>query len=167
MSHQNADRLADGSRLTLAIGSDHLGIELKQELSERVGELGYAVTDFGCAAGVEVDYPDIAITVARAVAAHEFDRAILVCGTGVGMAIAANKVAGVRAASVTDVYSAERASMSNNAQVLCLGALVVGRGLAFALVDRWLAAEFAGGQSARKVAKINALDVASTDLTEA
>ena len=101
--------------------------------------------------------------VAREVAASHFDRAILVCGTGIGMAITANKVPGVRAASVADPYSAERARKSNNAQVLCLGARVVAPEVADLLVDHWLASEFQGGDSARKVSKIDALDAARTD----
>jgi len=142
----------------LAIGSDNLGVELRRAIADHLATLGYEVRDFGCSPDEEVDYPDVAVDVARAVAAAEFDRAILVCGTGVGMAIAANKIRGVRAASVADVYSAARARESNDAQILCLGARVVGTGLAIELVDRWLGAEFAGGRSARKVAKLEALD---------
>jgi len=100
----------------------------------------------------------VAVPVARAVAAGEVDRAVLVCGTGLGMAIVANKVRGVRAAPVTDPYSAERAIKSNNARVLCLGSLVVGTEVAKLLVDHWLDGEFAGGNSGRKVAKIEELD---------
>jgi ribose 5-phosphate isomerase B len=96
--------------------------------------------------------------VARAVAAGDVDRAVLVCGTGLGMAIVANKVRGVRAAPVTDPYSAERAIKSNDAKILCLGALVVGSEVAKLLVDHWVAGEFAGGRSLPKVEKIQALD---------
>jgi ribose 5-phosphate isomerase B len=142
----------------LAVGSDHLGAELRQDIAEHLVERGYEVKDFGSAPGDEVDYPDIAAPVARAVAAEEYPRAILVCGTGIGMAITANKVPGVRAASVGDVYSAVKARSSNNAQILCLGAQVTGRGLALELVDAWLDSEFRGGRSAPKVAKIDALD---------
>jgi ribose 5-phosphate isomerase B len=105
-----------------------------------------------------VDYPDVALTVARAVARGDHGRAILVCGTGIGMAIAANKVPGVRAAQAHDPYSAERARKSNDAQVLTLGARVVGPELAASLVRTWLQAEFAGGGSQRKVAKITAAE---------
>ena len=145
----------------VALGSDEAGFELKERLKAYLVGLGIEVLDFGCHDATPVDYPDVAETVARAVAAGRTDRAILVCGTGIGMAIAANKVPGVRAASVSDPYSAERARKSNNAQVLCLGARVVGVELAMVLVDHWLASEFAGGGSSRKVAKINALDRAS------
>lgn len=140
------------------MGSDHLGLDLRNEIKRHLGELGYEVTDFGCAADEEVDYPDIGAAVARAVAGGDFERAVLVCGTGIGMAIAANKISGVRAASVGDTYSAGKAMTSNNAQVLCLGAQVVGPGLAVELVDRWIGSEFAGGRSAPKVAKLEALD---------
>ena len=119
---------------------------------------GHEVVDFGVQAGEDVDYPDVGEPVARAVAAGEVERAVLVCGTGLGMAIVANKVHGVRAAPVTDPYSAERAIKSNNAKVLCLGSLVVGKNVAPLLVDHWLEGEFAGGGSGRKVAKIEDLD---------
>lgn len=144
--------------MKIAIGADHLGYPLKETVKTHLLDLGHDVVDHGVFDTTPADYPDVAVEVARAVAAGAFERAILICGTGIGMAITANKVAGVRAASVTDPYSAERARKSNDAQVLCLGALVVGPSLAAVLVDHWLAAEFQGGGSARKVAKINALD---------
>ena len=144
--------------MRVAIGSDHLGLPLKNHVRTHLEARGVEVNDFGVDDATPVDYPDVAATVARAVAVGEFDRAILVCGTGIGMAIAANKVPGVRAASVTDPYSAERARKSNDAQVLCLGSLVVGTAVAEILVDHWLDSEFQGGGSARKVAKISALD---------
>ena len=105
-----------------------------------------------------IDHPDVAIAVARDVAAGLFERAILACGTGIGVAITANKVPGVRAASVSDPYSAERARKSNNAQVVCLARWWSARAWRPLLVDHWLAAEFLGGPSARKVAKIDTLD---------
>ena len=158
MTEPNDEKSKQAHRTALAIGSDRLGISLKIAIIEHLDDLGYIVKDFGCAPGEDTDYPDIAALVARAVSSGEYERAILICGTGLGMSIAANKIHGVRAAAVSDVYSAERARMSNDAQILCLGALVVGNGLATALVDRWLQSEFSGGQSARKVAKLNALD---------
>jgi ribose 5-phosphate isomerase B len=144
--------------MEIAIGSDDLGFPLKAAIVAHLRGLGHEVVDFGCHEPEPIDYPDVAIEVARAVAAGRFERAILVCGTGIGMAITANKVPGVRAASVADPYSAERARKSNNAQVLCLGSRVVGVQVALLLVDHWLASEFGGGGSARKVAKIDALD---------
>jgi ribose 5-phosphate isomerase B len=142
----------------IAIGADHYGYRLKETVKRHLVELGHEVVDYGCDDETPVDYPDVAAAVAGDVGAGRFDRAILVCGTGLGMAIAANKVPGVRAAAVTDPYSAERARKSNDAQILCLGGTVVGDNLAKVLVDHWLAAEFAGGQSARKIAKIDRLE---------
>ncbi len=113
---------------------------------------------YGPAAEQEIDYPDVAVEVAREVAAGTYDRALLLCGTGIGMAIAANKVPGVRAAQAADTYSAERARKSNDAQVLAIGARTLGPELARTIVDAWLASEFEGGSSAPKVAKLTALD---------
>jgi ribose 5-phosphate isomerase B len=142
----------------IAIGADHHGFQLKELLKEHMAALGHEVRDHGCHSVDEVDYPDIAVTVAEEVAAGDAERAVLVCGTGIGMAITACKVPGVRAAAVADAYSAERAQKSNNAQVLCLGAKIVGPENATLLLDHWLQSEFQGGASARKVARIDALD---------
>jgi ribose 5-phosphate isomerase B len=144
--------------MRIAVGADHHGFRLKELLKEHMSALGHDVRDHGCHSHDEVDYPDIAIAVAEEVAAGEADRAVLVCGTGIGMAITACKVPGIRAAAVADPYSAERAQKSNNAQVLCLGAKIVGPENATLLLHHWLESEFQGGASARKVAKIDALD---------
>lgn len=138
----------------IAIGCDEGGFELKQAILATLAEQGIAVKDFGCYSTDPVDYPDVGYDVARAVARGEHDRGILICGTGIGMAIVANKVPGVRAAQVHDVYSAERARKSNDAQIMTMGAKVVGVELARALVHSWLEAEFTGGNSERKVEKI-------------
>jgi ribose 5-phosphate isomerase B len=145
--------------MRLVIGSDHFGYGLKAELRAHLEQRGHELLDLGCT-GVEdeVDYPDVAEALARRIAAGEFARGILVCGTGIGMAIAANKVPGVRAACCHDPYSAERARKSNDAQVLCLGAEIVGAALARVLLDHWLESEFGGGRSTRKVHKLAALD---------
>jgi ribose 5-phosphate isomerase B len=142
----------------VAIGSDEAGYRLKGLLIGVLEEEGLAVVDFGCHSEDPVDYPDVAFEVAEAVARGEHERGILICGTGIGMAIAANKVRGVRAAQAHDPYSAERARMSNDAQILALGARVIGPELAKSIVRTWLHAEFAGGNSARKVDKIVAAD---------
>jgi ribose 5-phosphate isomerase B len=142
----------------IAIGSDEAGFHLKEELKRYIETEGYEVIDYGCHSTDPVDYPDVAVEVASAVAAGRHERAVLICGTGIGMAIAANKVPGVYAANAHDPYSAARARMSNNAQVLTLGARVVGTELAKTLVDVWLKAEFAGGGSLRKVQKIQAAE---------
>jgi ribose 5-phosphate isomerase B len=143
---------------SIALGADDAGLALKDRLAAMLRDAHLEVADYGCAAGEEADYPDVALAVAEAVARGEHCRAILVCGTGIGMAIAANKVPGVRAAQAHDVYSAERARKSNNAQILTLGARVIGPESAKTVVHAWLASEFAGGASTRKVAKLEALD---------
>jgi ribose 5-phosphate isomerase B len=143
--------------MRVMIGADHLGYALKDRVGVHLRELGHEVID-ATPSDEDVDYPDVAESVARQVADGTAEAAVLVCGTGIGMAIAANKVAGVRAANVADPYSAERARASNNAQVLCLGAKVVGAELATILVDHWLGVVFQGGRSAVKVQKIEAID---------
>ena len=143
---------------TVAIGADEAGVALKQRLIDELQKTGVEVADYGCREDETVDYPDVALAVAQAIAAGEHSRGILICGTGIGMAIAANKVPGVYAAQVHDPYSAERARKSNNAQVMTLGARVVGPELAVSLVRIWLESEFQGGASARKVAKIAAAE---------
>jgi ribose 5-phosphate isomerase B len=147
----------------IVIGSDDAGIDLRLAIAEHVRAIGYEVEDIGvdspeAAAAAEVDYPDVAERLARGIAAGRWERGILVCGTGIGMAIAANKIPGVRAAQAHDVYSAERARKSNDAQVVTLGARVVGVELAKSVVTAFLASEFAGGGSVRKVEKLKALD---------
>jgi ribose 5-phosphate isomerase B len=144
--------------MRIAVGSDGNGREMKEAVKRHLLAQGHDVVDFGVDESRDDDYPDVAEPVARAVAAGNVERAVLVCGTGLGMAIVANKVRGVRAAPVTDPYSAERAIRSNDARVLCLGARVVGIEVAPMLVDHWMSGEFAGGGSARKVAKIADLD---------
>ncbi len=148
--------------MKVMVGADHLGNALKRHVSEHLRGLGHEVVD-ASPRDDEVDYPDVAESVARQVARGEAECAVLVCGTGIGMAIAANKVPGIRAANVADPYSAERAKASNDAQVLCLGAKVVGADVATILVDHWLASEFQGGGSARKVQKLAQLDARRAD----
>jgi ribose 5-phosphate isomerase B len=138
----------------IGIGADYAGADLKTALQERLVSLGYDVEDYGAGP----DYPDVAIAVAEAVARGNHDRAILVCGTGIGMAIAANKIPGVRAAQLTDSYSAERARKSNNAQIASFGSRVITVDVALDLLSHWLSSEFEGGRSAPKVAKLDALD---------
>ncbi len=142
------------SSKTIAVGSDDAGYRLKEGLKKYLEAEGHTVRDYGADSDDPIDYPDVALVVARAVARGEHDRAILVCGTGIGMAITANKVPGVYATVAHDPYSAAKARTSNNTQVLALGARVVAQELAETLVGIWLRAEFAGGASARKVGKI-------------
>lgn len=137
----------------VAVGSDDAGAALRRAIVDHLGATGVNVVDVGYD-DERLAYPQIALQVAERVRTGEFARAILVCGTGIGMAIAANKVPGVYAAQAHDTYSAERARKSNNAQIMTLGARVVGEQLALAIVDAWMASEFEGGRSAPKVALI-------------
>jgi ribose 5-phosphate isomerase B len=143
----------------IAIGSDEAGYPLRERVERHLRALGYQVDDYGSTSSDDkMDYPDVAVAVAQRVARGDYGRAILVCGTGIGMAIAANKVPGVRAAQAADTYSAERARKSNNAQVLALGSRTLGQESALSIVDHWLASEYEGGRSAPKVAKLEDLD---------
>ncbi len=140
----------------IALGADEAGAPLKEHLAKYLQDNGYEIKDYGN--GTEQDYPEVAAHVAEAVSEGEHDRAILVCGTGLGMAITANKVPGVRAATAHDAYSAERARKSNDAQVLTMGARVIAPQAAEKVLDHWLASEFQGGGSTEKVRKMNEVD---------
>jgi len=142
----------------IVIGSDHLGLPLKQKICEYLYSLGYEVEDMGVKEEDPVDYPDIGTALAEMVAARHYSRGILICGTGAGMAIVANKVPGVRAVCVQDPYTAERARASNNAQIITFGSQITGIEVAKKLLDIWLKSEFQGGRSAPKVKKIDDLD---------
>jgi ribose 5-phosphate isomerase B len=144
--------------MRIAIGCDEAAVGLTNVLRQQLKEKNIEVKDFGVHGEDKVDYPDIAVKVAESVAAGEVDRAILVCGTGIGMCITANKVPGVRAALCHDTYSAERARKSNDAQVITMGARVIGPELAKSIINAWLESEFAGGGSIVKVEKVNAVD---------
>ena len=146
--------------MKLAIGCDEAACELKETLKAHLLAANHEVRDFGTHDHQPVLYPDIGFAVAEAVAAGEVERAVLLCGTGIGMAISANKVPGVRAAQTHDTYSAERASRSNDAQVITLGARVVGPELAKAIVDAYLRSSFDGGRSLPKVERIAAYEKA-------
>ncbi|WP_438445258.1 RpiB/LacA/LacB family sugar-phosphate isomerase [Gorillibacterium sp. sgz5001074] len=140
--------------MRIGLGSDHLGYGLKEELRVYLTERGYEVVDFGCTGTDPVDYPDIAFRVADGILEGQYPRAVLVCGTGNGMTIAANKVCGIRAALCHDPVSAERAGKSNDAHILTMGALIIEPERAKQVLDVWLASEFQGGPSARKIGKI-------------
>jgi ribose 5-phosphate isomerase B len=153
----------------LAIGADDAGFELKRIIEDYLDTLGVPYEDVGVGdpeAGSRpdpVDYPDVASAVAFGIRDGRYDQGILICGTGIGMAITANKVPGVRAAQAHDVYSAERARKSNDAHVLTMGARVIGPELAKSVVKAWLDSEFAGGASTRKVAKIEQVEIRARD----
>jgi ribose 5-phosphate isomerase B len=145
--------------MKLIVGSDHFGFPIKTAAIEHLNQLGYQVEDVGCSGEDDItDYPDIAVALANRIASGEFERGILVCGTGIGMAMVANKVPGVRAACCHDPYSAERARKSNDAQIITFGGQIIGPSLACSLLDHWLVSEFGGGRSLPKVAKIKELD---------
>lgn len=140
--------------MKLAIGCDEAAYNLKVEIMKHLDAKNIEYKDFGAEAGAVVLYPDVAIAVAEAVAKGDYERGILVCGTGIGMSITANKVPGIRAAVCHDPFSTERSRKSNNAQILCMGERVIGVELAKYLVDVWLESEFSGGGSIPKVDRI-------------
>ena len=142
----------------LAIGSDHGGFALKQEIMAHLKEKGIEYKDFGTYTEESCDYPDYGEAVARAVADGECERGIAVCGTGIGISIAMNKVKGIRAALCGDCYSAEMTRRHNDANILALGGRVVGTGLALKIVDTFLETPFEGGRHARRVAKIHEIE---------
>ena len=142
----------------IVVGADHLGLPLKDIIRDHLLSMGYKVVDMGVNESTPVDYPDVGAALAEEVAAGKYDRGVLVCGTGAGMAIVANKVPGVRAVCVADPYTAERARASNNAQVITMGSQTTGPDVAKKLIDIWLQSEFQGGRSLPKVNKINQLD---------
>lgn len=144
---------------SIIIGCDFSGKPLLDTISAHLNAKGIEVIDIGSYPGDLRDYPDIAEELALRVAKGEFERGILICGTGIGMAIAANKIPGVRAACCHDPYSAERSRKSNNAQIITMGALVIGNELAISLIDIWLNSEFQGGRSEIKVKKLEELDM--------
>jgi ribose 5-phosphate isomerase B len=145
--------------MRVAIGSDHAGFPLKLEIVKYFNEIGQGYHDFGTYDTAACDHPDFARAVAEAVARGEYERGILVCGTGIGMSIAANKVPGVYAALCHDVYSARRSRWHNDANVLCLGGRVIGVGLALEIVEAWLETPFSEGERhLRRNAKIVALE---------
>lgn len=140
--------------MKIAIGSDHAGFKLKETVKEFLKTSGIEVIDFGTHSEESADYPDFAFPVAEAVAKKEFDFGILICGTGIGMSITANKVAGIRAALCNDLFTANCSKEHNDANVLCMGGRIVGEGLAKAIVQTWLERKFQGGRHKRRVKKI-------------
>ena len=144
----------------VALGADHGGFPLKEQLKVLLAELGYDVLDLGTSSTEAVDYPDFAVAVARAVAGGCAWRGIMIDGAGIGSSMAANKVAGVRAALCYDLTTAQNAREHNDANVLTLGGTLIGTRLAVDIVRTFLATDFGGGRHARRVDKINSLDTA-------
>ena len=145
--------------MRIAIGADHGGFERKKEIVALLQKLGHKVVDMGCYSEDSVDYPDYAKKVAKAVSLSRADRGILVCGTGIGMSIAANKVAGVRAAAPWNVKTATLAAEHNQANVLCLSGRFLKPAVVAKMVQAWLATGFGGGRHQRRVNKISQLEV--------
>ena len=142
----------------IAIASDHGGFELKQEMMAHLRERGLEYEDFGTFSPESCDYPDFGEPAARAVAEGRCDRGILICGTGIGIGIAAGKVKGIRVCTCSDVYSAELSKRHNNSNVLAMGALVVGTERAKMIARHWLTAEFEGGRHQRRIDMITRIE---------
>lgn len=142
----------------IAIGNDHAAVALKRAVCEYLDSKGVEYKDFGCFEGEKCDYPDKAFEVCSAVLSGEAEKAILICGTGVGMSMAANKIKGIRAACCSDIFSAKFTRLHNDANVLCFGERVVGAGLATELVDVFINTGFEGGRHQTRVDKISALE---------
>ncbi len=144
--------------MKIAIGSDHRGFEAKQLIMAIVTQMGHECTDFGTNNTNPVDYPDIAYKAATAVSKKEVDKAILICATGIGMSIAANKIKGIRAALCHDELSAQISRDHNDANVLCLSGDQIGEVLLRKIVEAWLHTEFSGGRHQRRVHKVTAIE---------
>lgn len=144
--------------MKIAISSDHGGNNLRKEIMSLLDELQISYEDFGPKSDDSVDYPDYARPVADGVASGKFDRGILICGTGIGMSIAANKVKGIRCALVHDVFSAKATRCHNDSNVLAMGERVIGPGLAREIVKAWLNTDFEGGRHTRRIDKISELE---------
>lgn len=142
----------------IAIGADHGGFELKNKIVKWLEENGYDVKDFGIHENKSVDYPDIAEVVCKSITSGECDKGILVCGTGIGISIAANKIKGIRAAVCGDIYSAAMTKRHNNANVITLGGRVVGEDVGIEIVKAWLTNEFEGGRHQNRIDKITKLE---------
>jgi len=144
--------------MKIALGADHAGYQLKDQIKQHLEQQGISVWDEGTSSPESVDYPDYARAVAHDVSERRADLGILVCGSGIGMAITANKVDGIRAANVSTEYEAQMSREHNNANVLALGARIISADEAFHIVDKWLATTFAGGRHERRVEKIMAIE---------
>lgn len=141
--------------MKVVIASDHGGIKIREEIKQLLDEMNIEYEDMGCECETSVDYPDYALPLAERVAKGEFDRGILICGTGIGMSIAANKVKGIRCALVHDVFSAKATREHNDSNILAMGERVIGPGLAREIAKTWLTTEYQGGRHARRVDKIS------------
>jgi ribose 5-phosphate isomerase B len=144
--------------MKVIISGDHAGMTIRNEVKSLLEEMGIEYEDVGCSCETSVDYPDYALPAAERVASGEFDRGILVCGTGIGMSIAANKVKGIRCALLSDVYSAKLTRMHNDANMIAMGERVLGPGLAREIAKAWLETDFEGDRHQRRLDKIKAYE---------
>lgn len=144
--------------MLIAIGSDHGGFKLKAEIIKLLEEIGVSYKDFGTYTEDSVDYPDFALKVAESITSGQCQKGILICGTGIGISIAANKVPGIRAALCHDTFSAKATREHNDSNILAMGERVIGVGLALEIVKTWLGAEFAGGRHSVRVDKIKEIE---------
>jgi ribose 5-phosphate isomerase B len=149
--------MAEESSMKIMIGCDHGGYDLKQVVLKHLQQLDHQVEDIGASSGEAVDYPVYAVQVAHAVAEARVDRGILICGSGIGMCITANRIPGVRAAVVSEPYAAKLSRRHNDSNILCLGGRLLGDQLALEIVDVWLREEFEGGRHERRVALVDRL----------
>lgn len=146
------------TNMKVAVASDHGGMNIRREIIDLLNEMNIEHDDLGCECETSVDYPDYALPVAKKVASGEYDRGILICGTGIGMSIAANKVKGIRCALVHDMFSAKATREHNNSNILAMGERVIGPGLAREIARVWLQTEFEGGRHENRVNKIHAAE---------
>ena len=144
--------------MKIAVGSDHAAYELKEAIKEKLTKEGHEVIDVGCDSTESVDYPKYGHAVGRTVASGEAERGIAVCGSGIGISIACNKVPGIRAALCTSVEMAEMCRRHNNANVVCMGARMISQELAFDIIDKWMTTDFEGGKHLRRINEIEDLD---------
>lgn len=144
--------------MNIVVGSDHAGFDLKEALKQHLEQAGYQVIDVGCHSLDSVDYPDFGHAAAMKVASNEVDRGVLVCGSGIGISIAANKVRGIRAANCTSVEMAQLSRQHNNANIVAVGSRIVPQQLAFDIIDAFLVTDFEGGRHERRV---NAIELES------
>lgn len=144
--------------MKIAMGCDHGGLDHKNAIKEHLTQMGFEVQDFGIYEQVSVDYPDIAVKVCDSIVNGENERGILVCGTGIGMSIAANKVKGIRAAACSEHFSAKYTRLHNNSNILCLGGRVIGVGTAVELAEIFVTTDFEGGRHQKRIDKITEIE---------
>ena len=150
--------------MKIAIGNDHVAVELKNHIKEYIEAKGHTVVNFGTDSTDRADYPVYGLKVARAVASGEYDLGVFICGTGIGISLAANKVKGIRAAVCSEPYSARLTRQHNNANIIAFGARVVGQSVAEMIVDEFLSAEFEGGRHQRRIDMISSIENGDIDV---